>query len=147
MKTLQAVTRLLVGVALGSQEALDSAVSLPQFRMLAALDDLGESRSARVAESLGVKPSTVTRVGDQLVAAGHVTRGREPGNRSVVTLALTATGRRIVRQVAARREQELKRILGKLAPPEREQVTAALRRLVEAADEGSGAIIQGPVPP
>jgi hypothetical protein len=57
-----------------------------------------------------------------------------------VTLELTATGRRLVRQAAAWREQELARILEQLPPGGRVQVTAALRQLVDAAGEGYGTI-------
>jgi hypothetical protein len=38
---LQAATRMLAGVALRSLDALDAAVTLPQFRPLAVLADLG----------------------------------------------------------------------------------------------------------
>ena len=75
---LQEATRMLAGVALRSLEALGGAVSLPQFRVLAVLADLGPVRSARVAASLGLEPSTVTRLADRLVAAGHVTRDTDP---------------------------------------------------------------------
>ena len=87
---LQAATRVLAGVALRSLDVLDGAVTLPQFRMLAVLADLGQARSGQVARVLGLDASTVTRLADRLAAAGHVTRGSEPGHRNVVTLELTA---------------------------------------------------------
>ena len=40
-EVLQAATRVLAGVALRSLDVLDGAVTLPQFRMLAVLADLG----------------------------------------------------------------------------------------------------------
>ena len=79
-------------------------------------------------------------------AAGHISRGREPGHRSVVTLELTATGQHLVSQAATWREQELARILRRLPPAGRRQVTTALRQLVEAAGEGYGTISRGLVP-
>jgi hypothetical protein len=39
-EVLQAATRVLAGVALRSLDVLDSAVTLPQFRLLAVLADL-----------------------------------------------------------------------------------------------------------
>src|SRR6516165_5193651 len=101
VETLQAATRVLAGVALRSLDVLGGEVSLPQFRVLAVLADLGRARSGRVARALGLEASTVTRLADRLVAAGHVTRGSEPGHRGVVTLELTATGQQLVSQVAA----------------------------------------------
>src|SRR5882757_8529614 len=80
---LQAATRVLAEVALRSLDALDGAITLPQFRMLAVLAELGRMRSAGVARALALDASTVTRQADRLVAAGHVVRGSDPRHRSV----------------------------------------------------------------
>ena len=146
LETLQAATRVLAGVALRSLGVLDGAVTLPQFRMLAVLADLGRARSVQVARTLGLEASTVTRLADRMVAAGHVTRGIEQGHRGVVALELTASGVHLVRQVAAWREQELARIFHQLPPTARAEVATALRQLAEAAGEGYGTISRGLVP-
>lgn len=146
VQVLQAATRVLAGVALRSLDVLDGTVSLPQFRVLAVLADLGCSRSVQVADGLGLDASTVTRLADRLVAAGYIVRGSDPGNRTVVTLELTDAGRDLVIQVVEWRRRELTRILGQLAPADRDTLTAALRQLIEAAGEGYGATRQGPVP-
>jgi DNA-binding MarR family transcriptional regulator len=146
VEVLQDATRMLAGVALRSLDVLDGTVSLPQFRVLAVLADLGCARSTLVARALGLDASSVTRLADRLVAVGHLVRGNDPGNRTVVTLELTDTGRDLVIRVAERRRRELIRILGRLEPGERDTLTAALRRLVEVAGEGYGAIARGPVP-
>ena len=85
-QVLQAATRVLAGVALRSLDALHSAVTLPQYRLLAVLADLGPVPSGLAARTLGLDPSTVTRLADRMVAAGHVTRGRDPHHRGVVIL-------------------------------------------------------------
>ena len=92
VEALQAATRVLAGVALRSLDVLDGVITLPQFRMLAVLAELGTARSARVARALSLDASTVTRLADRLVAAGHVARGSDPRHRSVVTLELTPSG-------------------------------------------------------
>jgi DNA-binding MarR family transcriptional regulator len=145
VQVLQAATRVLAGVAQRSLDVLDGTVSLPQFRVLAMLADLGRSRSVQVADGLGLDASTVTRLADRLVAAGYIVRGSDPGNRTVVTLELTDVGRDLVTQVVEWRREELTRILGQLAPADRDTLTASLWRLIEAAGEGYGAIRQGPV--
>ena len=146
IETLQATTRVLAGVALRSVDVLGGAVTLPQFRMLAVLADLGRARSSQVARALGLEASTVTRLADRMVAAGHVRRGGEPRHRGVVTLELTASGQDLVGQVAAWRTRELARIVRQLPPAARNQVTAVLRQLVAAAGEGYGTISRSPVP-
>ena len=140
VEVLQGATRVLAGIALQSVDALDGAVSLAQLRLLAVLADLGPARSGQVARALGLEASTVTRLADRMVAAGHVRRGSDPGHRGVVTLELTASGRRLVAKAAAWRHRELARILGRLPPEDRAAVTGALRLLVEAAGEGHGVI-------
>ena len=146
IEILQAATRVLTGVALRSLDVLDGAVTLPQFRMLAVLADLGRARSVQVARALGLEASTVTRLADRMVAVGHVTRGRERGHRGVVTLELTASGQHLVSQVAAWREQELARIFQQLPAGRGAQVAAVLRELVAAAGEGYGTISRSLVP-
>jgi DNA-binding MarR family transcriptional regulator len=140
LDVLQAATRVLTGLALRSLEALGGAVTLPQFRMLSVLAELGPARSALVARALGLEASTVTRLADRLVAAGHVRRGSDPAHRGVVTLALTATGREQVSQVEAWRRQELARIIAGVPPDRQHEITAALRLLVEAAGPGYWAL-------
>jgi DNA-binding MarR family transcriptional regulator len=140
VETLQAATRVLAGVALRSLDVLDGSVSLPQFRVLAVLADLGRARSGRVARALGLEASTVTRLADRLVASGHVTRGNDPRHRGVVTLALTREGRDLVDQVQKWRQGELSRILGNMSPADRQAATRALRQLVAAAGEGYGPV-------
>lgn len=146
LAVLQSVTRVLTGVALRSLDVLDGAVTLPQFRMLAVLADLGPTRSVQVARALGLEASTITRLADRLVAAGYVTRGSEPGHRGVVTLELTETGRLLVTRVAAWRQEELAHILARLPAAQRDGVTATLRHLVAAAGEGYGIAARTLVP-
>ena len=143
---LQEATRMLAGVALRSVDVLEGAVSLPQFRVLAVLADLGPARSVRVAAALGLEPSTITRLVDRLVSAGHVTRVTDPSNRSAVILELAGTGRRLVADVAAWRRAELTRLLLRLDSGDRATLTVTLRRLVEAGGEGYGTRAGGPVP-
>jgi DNA-binding MarR family transcriptional regulator len=145
-EVLQAATRMLAGVALRSVDVLDAAVTLPQFRLLAVLADLGPVPSGQAARTLGLDPSTVTRLADRMVAAGHVARGTDPRHRGVVTLTLTASGRDLVAAADAWRRRELARIMARLAPAEQEAVTAALRLLVRAAGDEYGLAAHRPVP-
>ena len=57
LEAMQAATRILAGVALRSVDVLGGAVTLPQFRMLAVLADLGRARSVQAARALGPEAS------------------------------------------------------------------------------------------
>lgn len=135
---LQAATRMLAGVALRSMDALDGEVTLPQFRLLAVLADLGPVPSGQAARTLGLDRSTITRLADRLVAAGHVTRGSDPGHRGVVLLDVTPSGRDLVITADTWRRQELARIMARLSAADRATVTTALGLLVEAAGDEDG---------
>jgi DNA-binding MarR family transcriptional regulator len=137
-EVLQAATRVLAGVALRSLDVLDAAVTLPQLRLLAVLADLGPVPSGQAARTLGLDRSTVTRLADRMVAAGHVTRGTDPRHRGVVTLKLSPSGRKLVAAADAWRRQELARIMARLGPEEQTAVTAALGLLVSAAGHEYG---------
>ena len=145
-EVLQATTRMLAGVALRSLDVLDAAVTLHQFRLLAVLADLGPVPSGQAARTLGLDPSTVTRLAARMVAAGHVARGTDPRHRGVVTLELTASGRDLVAAADAWRRRELARIMARLEPAEQETVTTALSLLVRAAGDDYGLTTHRPVP-
>ena len=146
VEALQAATRVLAGVALHSLDILDGVTTLPQFRMLAVLAVLGRARSARVARALALDASTVTRLADRLVAAGHVERGSDQRHRSVVTLELTSSGQSLVGAVAGWRQRELSRIIAALPPATRAQLTSVLGQLVTAAGEGYGLAAEPLIP-
>ena len=127
LAAFEIATRDLVGVALRSVRELE--VSLPQFRLLLVLHERGTSPSTECALALGVVGSTVTRLADRLDASGHLTRGSDPTNRSVVTLTLTDRGRKLVKQINTRRRKELSNVLDRLDPDERAACASALRHL------------------
>lgn len=143
---LQAATRMLAGVALRSMDALDNAVTLPQFRLLAVLDDLGRLPTGEAARTLGLDRSTVTRLASRMVDAGHVVRGSDERHRGMVTLELTDSGRQLVATADAWRRAELLRIMARLAPREQAAVTESLHLLVAAAGEEYGVTSHRPVP-
>jgi DNA-binding MarR family transcriptional regulator len=134
LAAFEVATRDLVGLALRSVEHLE--VSLSQFRLLLALHELGRSSSTQCAQALGLVASSVTRLADRLDASGHLVRGTDPSNRSVVTLELTDSGRRVVRQVTTRRHRELRRLLDRLDPAERATCAGTLEKLHQMLMDG-----------
>ena len=142
----QAATRDLIGVALRSLDALDGEVSLPQFRLLLTVRDLGPCPSSHVAHALGLGASSVTRLADRLHASGHLVRGTDARHRGVVTLELTGRGQHLVDQVLTWRRHELRRVLERLAPAERAATAAGLRSLHRVVGDGYTADLHSPLP-
>lgn len=89
----------------------------------AALSALAQSLDGctvdRLRRVLGMTSSGTVRLIDRLEAAGHVRRGPGGDARST-SLALTATGRRAARRVAAARGAVLESALAVLSPAERD---------------------------
>jgi DNA-binding MarR family transcriptional regulator len=145
VEVLQAATRVLAGVALRSMDVFGSAVTLPQFRLLAVLAEVGSAPSGRAARMFGLDPSIVTRLADRMVAAGHVAGGADPRHRGVVTLELTASGRGVV---AAADECGAVNWPGSwhCSPRQQGAVTNALGLLVGAAGDDYGITASRPAP-
>lgn len=127
------LSRLLVSTALRSLDSAGVAVTLPQFRALALLARTGPCTAGGLAAGLGQHGSTVTRLGDRLVAAGWVTRQTRPDNRREVELALTAAGSELVSRVLTARAAELESLLARLPATDRAALAAVLPRLLAAA--------------
>jgi DNA-binding MarR family transcriptional regulator len=122
----QVATRDLIDVAVRSVEVVAPGLSLPQFRLMLVLGDLGVTPSTKLARELGVSPSSVTRMADRLVTSGHVSRERDAEKRSIVALALTPHGVETVREVLSWRHVELARILHSMEPGDRAVTARAL---------------------
>lgn len=146
IQAFQRAARDLVGVALHSLEAAGEGVSLPQMRVLLALRDLGRCPSSKVAHTLGMGASSITRLADRLAASGHVVRGADPHHRSVVTLELSVRGAALVERVLAWRREEFGRILSRIDPALRAQAVRALGQFHEVVGEAYAAELPGPVP-
>lgn len=137
--------RDLIGIALRSLEVAGDGISLPKFRMMMTMSELGRCASVRVARALGVSASSVTRLGDRLVEEGYVARGADEHSRSVVTLELTRAGQRLIDRVVTWRHDELSRLLAQLEPGLRAYAAEALDQFAEAAAGTYGTAPPGPV--
>ncbi|MFE0702028.1 MarR family winged helix-turn-helix transcriptional regulator [Streptomyces sp. NPDC058872] len=132
-------SRLLVAVSARSLATVEDSITLPQFRMLVVLSTHGPSKLVVLAEHLGVQPSTALRMVDRLIAAGLVGKRTNPENRRESELSLTEAGHRVVHDVTARRREEIRAILQRLAPGRRAALLDALGAFNSAGREpGTG---------
>ncbi len=113
-------------------ERVDTDLTPQQYRIL-KLAGAGGERSAKLAERLAVAKPTLTATADGLVAAGYARRDAEPGDRRVVRLCLTDSGRDAVDRADAAYGRWLDQVLAETGEPDR--VLHALDALNEAMDE------------
>jgi DNA-binding MarR family transcriptional regulator len=104
-------------------------LSLPQFRVLALLDEGGE-RASQLAERLAVSKPTITAVVDGLVERGYLTRSADCDDRRATKITLTSTGRRALYDAEAAMGARLHELLVYADDPD--AIARALNDLGEA---------------
>ena len=108
---------------------------LPHFAVLAGLSDFGPMAQHALADRLGLNRSHLVGYLDDIERRELVLRERDPDDRRRQRVALTPSGRTLVRrlkQVAQRSQDEY---LGVLSEAERETLVSLLRRVVTADDQ------------
>ena len=143
---LEALTRVLVGIAWDCAHAAPSEVTFPQTRLLLILERMGRVPSSRLAAAMGVNASSVTRLADKLEGLGYLARGRDEHNRSVVTVEVTESGRALVGRLMDLRHAALNSVLERMPGPQRRAAAASARRIVGAAATLPGLGTAGPGP-
>ncbi len=128
-------SRALVGVAARSLSAVESEITLRQYRALVVLASKGEQNVGALADALDIAASTATRLCDRLIAKGLIERTTSPQNRRGVTVALSSDGQALVRFVTNRRRKEIRRILARLDDDARDRLLDAFAEFADAAGE------------
>jgi DNA-binding MarR family transcriptional regulator len=130
---VMASSRALVAVSARSIAGA-KGVTLPQYRMLVVLRGAATNLSG-LAAALDVAPSTAMRMVDRLIAAGLVERTVPPDNRRETHLELTASGRRTVNTVTARRRRDLLAIIERVPVTQRTALADAMAAFAKAAEQ------------
>lgn len=149
---LEMMTRALIGIALEGIRAEGiraegSDVTLPQFRLLLALEGLGRVPSSKLATRLGLAASAITRMADRLEHAGLIQRGTDQSNRCIVTVELTVVGRRLVADALTRRHARLAAVLDQMSPEDRETAVRVADEFTRLSGGHAVAVgATGPVP-
>ncbi|MFJ7147108.1 MarR family winged helix-turn-helix transcriptional regulator [Streptomyces sp. NPDC100445] len=116
-----------------------------QLRALRILESQPGLNLTALAEGMEIGPPTASRLCDRLEAAGLLERLLHPHRRREVRLVLTAPGRHVLDEVAARRSQALAAVLAAMAPGDRDALSLGMRAFLAARnDPGRGA--DGPRP-
>ena len=128
-------SRALVAVAAKSLAQVEQLVTAMQWRVLVVVSRQRQLALNELAATLGVHPSTGTRLCDQLVAKHLLARHDDPSDRRFLVLTLTPAGEQLVDRVNRERERDIESILGRLDHATRQQLVAALNDFAEAAGE------------
>jgi DNA-binding MarR family transcriptional regulator len=128
LETVPAVMRFIRAQMRGHR---GPGLSVPHFRtMLFLRRNDGASLSA-LAEYLGLSLPATSRLVEGLVRKNLVVRRIPPGNRRLIALALSASGRRAVAAARQATESRLAEVVAPLRAGERAMIGRALRTLRE----------------
>ncbi len=110
----------------------DFDFSLAQLAALLVLEDEDELTIKRVAELLGRSVSATSRLLDQLVVRGLVSRHEDERDRRAKLVALTEPGRVFMEMVEQRRVETQLAVMESLSSEEQAEVARAMVMLAEA---------------
>lgn len=126
--------RVLVAITARSMAAMSDVGDLLELRALVVLSGGPAMSLGALAEAVGIHLTRASRLCDRLVTRGLVDRTDDPGNRRQLLLRLTVPGRKVVEKVMHEREEQIRPILGRMAPDDRMNLVTALGEFAHAAD-------------
>jgi MarR family transcriptional regulator, organic hydroperoxide resistance regulator len=121
--------------ARAAREAGTGELTLSQYQLLAALAERPERPVGELAEAAAMATPTATRMLDGLERAGIAERRHSSSDRRVVTVRLTAKGRRLMKRKQEVVDAKRRALFHSLSPSERRQVERLLRRLAGVIEE------------
>ena len=114
----------------------DFDTTLPRFDFLSQLErNAGGLRMTEISKGMMVTGGNVTRIADQLLAEGLITRAVAPGDRRAAVVKLSAAGRRAFAEMARRHEGWIVEMFAGLSEGDRTQLYALLAKLKASAME------------
>jgi DNA-binding MarR family transcriptional regulator len=111
------------------RQAGDHGITKTQWSILVTVAKRGPVGASELAEREGVNPTMLSRTLTKLEDAGLVRRTTDAGDRRVVRVEATPTGRRLQQKVSAERTRLLAERLARVAAPEAALILAALPAL------------------
>jgi len=109
-----------------------SGVSLAQCHTILEMEHLGKTTSGKLAQSLGLDKSTLSRTVDGLVNIGLVSRVPHPSDRRYTWLVLTDQGRDTCAEINRLNDRYYSQIFEAIPKREQPVVLRAFGRLVNA---------------
>jgi len=111
------------------QEVLHMDISFPEIFVLRELSSKEEPTMSELGRSISMDLSTLTRTVDKLVRKEFVARKRDPEDRRMVRVALTAKGRKLISRFEEARKKHIESILRQMASQERRDLLHIFKTL------------------
>jgi DNA-binding MarR family transcriptional regulator len=115
-----------------ARKLLASGVTVAEWVVMREMFDDKETSPGVLAEQIGMTRGGVSKLVDRLVSKKLITRRERSDDRRFQSIALTATGRRQIPQLAALADQNDEEFFHPLSTGERAALIATMKKLVEA---------------
>ena len=124
-------------------ECDDVDLTPPQTFLLRALDVQGAMTLGELRRHFNAAQSTMSEMVGRLARSGYITKKPDPKDRRSVKIAITATGRAVMR---ARLQEVMRRhrvVFEALGPEDQERFLGAFETIVELMDRAAGSVPSG----
>jgi DNA-binding MarR family transcriptional regulator len=113
-------------------QALDRDMPRSELLAVLLLQRRAEVTMSELAADLGAPLSTATGIGERLARRGLASRNRDPGDRRVIRVRLTAKGRALAGRVRKRMDSLVQRVQKALTEEELAQLLGLVRKVANA---------------
>lgn len=120
-------------------------ITIPEWRVLAILGDSGPATSAEIRDRTAMDKVQVSRAIQRLVSARLVSRRIDPADRRRATIAMTAKGAGVYREIVPLALSREAILLDGFSAEERRLLDALLNRLGDRAGAIAGPGVDGGV--
>ena len=132
---LLVVSRVLVGISARCISDVDETLTIPQFRTLVVLSNVGPVNVETLARLLGLPPAAVGRMVERLVRAGLVVGVADSASYRDWVADVSSRGHRMVNEVTARRRDEIADIVAMMPARHRRELVRALMAFAAASGQ------------
>jgi DNA-binding MarR family transcriptional regulator len=115
--------------------AKEDGLSMSQVGAMLHIHRMGVSGVSDIGDDLRVSSAAASQMLDRLVGQGLVVRSEDPRDRRVKQIVLTEAGQRRLQEILHARQGWLESLADLLTPEEQTQIVAALKTLIERADQ------------
>ncbi|MBV6699738.1 MarR family winged helix-turn-helix transcriptional regulator [Kitasatospora aureofaciens] len=112
-----------------AERLAERGLRLWDMAVLAALADFGPHAQRDLVERLGLDPSDLAKVADQLAAGGYVERTRDTADRRRVSVSVTDAGRALLAELDGEARAVQDEVLAPLDAQERQVLQGLLLRV------------------
>lgn len=106
-----------------------------QLRVMFTIRRMCEPSTGELAESLRIRPATLSGLADRLERSGFAKRWTDPTDRRVVRIGLTDEGVALLDEASAASREYLTAIFERIEPAARDKLAEAFERFADTAAE------------